>query len=93
MEPKENSSEERGLLSENLRAEPSPPDGGLGWLVVLACFLTTFTLDGIGYSFGVMLQPLSDEFKSGTGAISFVGSLLMGGYLLTGPMAAAAVNR
>ena len=25
------------------------PDGGLGWLVVAACFACTFTLDGIGY--------------------------------------------
>ena len=25
------------------------PDGGWGWLVVLACFACTFTLDGIGY--------------------------------------------
>ena len=50
-------------------------------------------LDGISYSFGVLLQPLSEEFKSGNGAISFVGSLLTGVYLLAGPLAAAAVNR
>ena len=79
--------------AEKEGAEAAALDGGWGWVVVFASFLCNVVLDGIGYSFGVMPQPLSDEFKSGTGAISFVGSLLMGGYLLTGPMAAAAVNR
>jgi len=68
-------------------------DGGWGWVIVFASFLCNMVLDGIGYSFGVMLQPLAKEFGSGTAAMSFVGSLLMGGYLLIGPIAAASVNR
>ena len=33
------------------------PDGGWGWLVVIACFAATFTLDGIGYRYPWM-EPL-----------------------------------
>lgn len=68
-------------------------DGGWGWVIVAASFLCNMVLDGIGYSFGVMLQPLAKEFGCGTASMSFVGSLLMGGYLLVGPIAAASVNR
>ena len=34
-------------VSVEQRDRGDPPDGGWGWIVVLACFLTTFTLDGI----------------------------------------------
>ena len=34
-----------------------------GWLVVAASFLCNMVIDGMGYSFGVMLQPLMAEFQ------------------------------
>ena len=64
-----------------------------GWLVVGASFLCNMVIDGMGYSFGVMLQPLMHEFHVGAGEISFVGSILNGVYLLSAPLAAACINR
>ena len=45
--------EEQSLM---VKQEKEEVDGGLGWLVVFACFLTTFVLDGIGYSFGMFMN-------------------------------------
>ena len=41
---------------------PAPPDGGWGWVIVAASFLCNFVLDGIAYSFGIMLVPLVKYF-------------------------------
>ena len=64
-----------------------------GWWVVLSCFLCNMIIDGIGYSYGVLLEPLKSEFQSGTGSVALVGSILAGVIMLTGPVAAASVNR
>jgi len=37
---------------------PVAPDGGWGWVVVLAGFVVHFLLDGINYTFGIMLPPM-----------------------------------
>ena len=37
---------------------PAPPDGGWGWVIVAASFTCNLILDGIAYSFGVLLGPL-----------------------------------
>ena len=71
------SSESRNIPSENDNTEP--PDGGWGWIVVLACFLTTFTLDGIGYSFGMFMEPLKQEMGEGNFGVASVGSIQVGG--------------
>jgi len=68
-------------------------EGGWGWIVVAASFLCNMVIDGIGYSFGVLLEPISSEFKQSIGYVSFVGSILAGVILLTGPLAAASTNR
>ena len=70
------SSESRNIPSENDNTEP--PDGGWGWIVVLACFLTTFTLDGIGYSFGMFMEPLKQEMGEGNFGVASVGSIQVG---------------
>ena len=55
--------------------EKKQVDGGLGWLVVFACFLTTFVLDGIGYSFGMFMKPLMHEMKESNFGVASIGSV------------------
>ena len=68
-------------------------DGGWGWVVVLACFLTTFTLDGIGYSFGMFMEPLKLEMGEGNFGVASVGSIQIAVYLASGPAVASLVTR
>ena len=74
-------------------AVPVPPDGGWGWVVVLASFTCNLILDGIAYTFGVLLNPLVKDFKSDRATVSWVGSLLCGTYMLSGPLVGGLVNR
>ena len=64
-----------------------------GWVVVGASFLCNMVIDGMGYSFGVMLEPLMREFHVGAGEVAFVGSILNGVVMLSAPIAAACINR
>ena len=49
--------------------------------------------DGIAYTFGVLLEPLVDDFDSNRGTVSWVGSLLCGVYLMSGPIVGGLVNK
>jgi len=62
---------------------PPPPDGGWGWAIVAASFMSNFVLDGIAYSFGVLLAPLADHFGASRASVAWVGSLLAGIYQVT----------
>ena len=42
----------------------APPDGGYGWVVVMACFFCNMIADGTGWAFGVLVEPLTSEFKA-----------------------------
>ena len=68
-------------------------EGWLGWLVVACSFTCICVLDGIGYSFGVFLEPLLEEFEEGRGALSIAGSLQVGVYSLSSPMVAVVVGK
>ena len=57
------------------------PDGGWGWLIVVAAFMMNFTLDGIMYTQGVYLPVFIDEFGSSNTKTALVGSLCAGCYL------------
>ncbi len=60
-----------------------------GWVVVGACFVGSFVVFGVSYSFGVFLEPLIDEFGLSRGVTSlvfsvqtlvlYVGAALLGG--------------
>jgi len=72
---------------------PLPPDGGWGWVVVFASFMCNMILDGISYTFGILLKPLVEDFHSDAGTVSWVGSLLCGIYMLSGPIVGGLVNK
>ena len=54
------------------KGPPAPPDGGWGWIIVGASFLCNMVLDGIGYSFGILLNPLMKHYGEGKGTIAMV---------------------
>ena len=64
--------------------KPLAPDGGWGWMVVLAYFLISVITDGIRYSFGVMLISLVEAFGKGSGETAWVGGLMAGTCNLSG---------
>ena len=70
----------------------APPDGGWGWVVMIAAFLCCLALDGICYIFGVFLEPMMEDFKVDNATMSAVGSVLSGVIQLVGPFVALLVN-
>ena len=63
---------------------PLPPDGGWGWMVVLASLMCNIIVDGVCFSFGVMYVEFLEYFGESTYKTAFVGSLLPGMYLGAG---------
>jgi len=72
---------------------PPPPDGGWGWVIVAASFMCNMVLDGIGYSFGILLKPLMSYYQASKGEIAMVGSILAGFIMLVGPISSSLVNK
>ena len=52
-------------------------DGGYGWIVVASAFIVAGITDGIGFSYGVVLLDLVEEFQSSRGQTALVGGLTM----------------
>jgi len=68
------------------------PDGGWGWLVMIACFTCCLVLDGIAYVFGVFLDPMVKHYGVDNAQMATVGSVLSGTIQLVGPFVALMVN-
>jgi len=60
------------------------PDGGWGWVVVFAAFYCNVVVDGIIYSFGMLMNDMVNTFHEPESKITIVGSLLNGFYLIAG---------
>nr|XP_023024051.1 uncharacterized protein LOC111512180 [Leptinotarsa decemlineata] len=69
------------------------PDGGWGWLVVLACFVINMLSDGVGFTFGLLYIEFLHEFGASKSATSWIGSLFMALPLITGPIGSALVDK
>ncbi|KAK3579688.1 hypothetical protein CHS0354_013202, partial [Potamilus streckersoni] len=55
-----------------------PPDGGWGWIVVVASFIIHIISDGMLYSFGILYIEFLQYFKGGKGETAWVGSMVPG---------------
>lgn len=84
---------DKTVLQEEEEVLPAPPDGGYGWVIVFASFMCNMVVDGIGYSFGILLPKLIEEYGSSKSKTAFVGSLLPGTTMLVGPIVSVFVNK
>uniref|UniRef100_A0A0R3RWS2 MFS domain-containing protein n=1 Tax=Elaeophora elaphi TaxID=1147741 RepID=A0A0R3RWS2_9BILA len=78
-----------GLISSSSTEEPIAPDGGYGWVIVLASFLIHFICDGISFSFGIMFSEIQEYFSVSKTMSGIVGSIFLSIPLLSGPLAGA----
>jgi len=69
------------------------PDGGWGWVVVLASFIISMIADGISFSFGLLFIEFIKHFGESSSKTSWIGSLFMAVPLLSGPIGSALVDR
>ena len=72
---------------------PVPPDGGYGWVIVIAAFLSNFLVDGVANAFGAFMSSFEAEFQSSKATTSIIGSLLIGSYLLSGNLNSCFENK
>jgi len=63
---------------------PQTPDGGWGWIVVGATFVLGLIVDGVSYTFGIIMPELIDFFGSSKRKTALVGSMISGVYLIVG---------
>ncbi|XP_040293263.1 monocarboxylate transporter 9 [Bufo bufo] len=69
-----------------------PPDGGWGWVIVLASFFIQFLCYGSPLAVGVLFVEWLDVFDEGKGKTAWVGSLAAGVGLLASPLCSACVS-
>lgn len=70
-----------------------PPDGGWGWVVMMASFFCNLVVDGIVMSAGSFKADIEKEFGASKSAVALVCSLLGGFYLIAGPFVSALANK
>nr|XP_039256199.1 monocarboxylate transporter 9-like [Styela clava] len=62
-------------------------DGGWGWVVMIASFLSQTMIGSIYFGYGVLLPEWMREFQSSSAITSFVGSTTAGAISASGPIA------
>ncbi|CAL7936139.1 unnamed protein product [Xylocopa violacea] len=81
------------LDGKNGKGKPKIPDGGWGWVVVLASLVISMIADGVSFSFGLLYIEFLDEFGASKSKTAWIGSLFMAVPLLSGPVMSALVDR
>ncbi|KPJ11474.1 Monocarboxylate transporter 12 [Papilio machaon] len=77
----------------NNKKLPPIPDGGWGWVVVVAAFLISACADGLAFSFGLLHEEFTSYFETTQSKTSLIGSLFIATPLLAGPIMSALVDR
>ncbi|KAJ7342196.1 hypothetical protein JRQ81_009641 [Phrynocephalus forsythii] len=63
-----------------------PPDGGWGWVVVLAASIISLFVSGFHSAFGVYMLPLLQAFESTNSKIAWIGSVSYAFIMIFGPV-------
>jgi len=71
----------------------SPPDGGYGWVVLVASFMISFILDAIMYSFGIILAAIKEHYDVSNWTANMLTSLYTGFFLLCGPLVSGVLDQ
>ncbi|XP_071443323.1 LOW QUALITY PROTEIN: monocarboxylate transporter 14-like [Hetaerina americana] len=75
------------------KGPPRAPDGGWGWMIVVASMGISLVADGISFSFGIIYIEFLRHFQESKSKTSVIGSLFMAVPLMAGPLASALVDR
>lgn len=84
---------ERASIAKDTKGKPKVPDGGWGWVVVLASLVISMIADGVSFSFGLLYIEFLHEFGASKSKTAWIGSLFMAVPLLSGPVMSALVDR
>lgn len=89
-------SSQLGIKEEEIVAEAVilPPDGGWGWVIVVASFLSNAVVDGLIFTVGQGFLPIWEKelAENKASVAAWCVSLLAGCYLLVGPIVSAVAN-
>lgn len=77
----------------DLERQPTPPDGGWGWVVVFGSFMIHIVTDGMTYSFGIFYNEFLEYFNEGKGYTAWIASIMVGVTFSSGPISSSFVNR
>ena len=78
---------------KGVQGKPKVPDGGWGWVVVMASLVISMIADGVSFSFGLLYIEFLHEFGASKSKTAWIGSLFMAVPLLSGPVMSALVDR
>jgi len=70
-----------------------PPDGGWGWVIVLAVWLDNVLCMGVLKTGGIFQPVLQDYFNGGAGTIAWISSISLSMRATAAPLSAALSNR
>ena len=65
-------------MAATMRSSAPAPDGGWGWMIVMACFMAQLLAYGSPQSVGVLYPEWLSVFQQGKGMTAWVGSLVSG---------------
>ncbi|XP_037945334.1 uncharacterized protein LOC119677850 [Teleopsis dalmanni] len=68
------------------KKKPEIPDGGYGWVVVLASLVVSLIADGLSFSFGLIHTELLAYFRESPSKTAWISSLFFSVPLLMGPI-------
>lgn len=83
---------EKQLRTQTVEKEAIPQDGGYGWIILAGCFVISFIVDGVMYSFGIVLPDIVTHYQVLQSDGNLLTSLYTGFLFCSGPIVAGLSN-